>query len=410
MRILHTSDWHLGKYLEKHSRIEEQEKFLEELEQICDKEKVDIIIIAGDIYDTSNPPVVAEKMFFKSMKRLSKNGKRPIILISGNHDSASKLLSPSPLAYEFGIIIQGRLDTVANVQKYDEFEITKSGEGFFEIELNGEKAVFITIPYITEKNINQVIFEGETEADMQKNFSDKVKDILKNLSTHYKDDTINILISHLFVKGGIETDSERKIQAIGGTYAIDSNVFPEKTQYVALGHLHRAQSVKNNICPAYYSGSPIRYSKSEIGYDKIVMIIDAQPNQDVKIEKIKLTDYKPIEVFNCSCYEEALEKCTQVSEKECYVFLEIYTKTSLTGEQIKTLREIKKDIISITIKTDEQEQVFCETEEEKTILEQFKEFYKHKKNLEPKEEILDMFLDILNEIEKESENYETADA
>ena len=153
MKILHTSDWHLGKYLDKYSRIEEQEKFINELEEICNKEKVDLIIIAGDIYDTTNPPILAEKLFFNSMKRLSLNGKRPIIIVSGNHDSASKLSAPIPLAYEFGIIIQSMLNNIVNVGKYENFEITKAGEGYFEIELNNEKAVFLTIPYITEKVI-----------------------------------------------------------------------------------------------------------------------------------------------------------------------------------------------------------------------------------------------------------------
>lgn len=401
LKILHTSDWHLGKYLDKYSRIEEQEKFINELEQICNDEKIDLIIIAGDIYDTTNPPILAEKLFFNAMKRLSLKGKRPIVIVSGNHDSASKLISPSPLAYEFGIIIQGMLNTIANVGKYENFEITRAGEGFFEIEINNEKAVFLTLPYITEKNINEVIFKSDEEIDMQKEFSDKIKDILNNLSKNYGKDTINIIVSHLFVKGGIETDSERKIQSIGGTYAIDPKVFPKNTQYVALGHLHRCQQVKQAECLAYYSGSPIRYSQSEINYEKVVLVLDIEANKEPTIKKIPLTDYKPIDVFKCNSYEEALKFCEDVSNKDSYAFIEILTQDFITGEQIRTLRETKKDIISIILKTDIEEKIIYEVEEEKNILEQFKEFYTYKKGKDAPEEILDMFLDILNEIEKE---------
>ena len=401
LKILHTSDWHLGKYLDKYSRIEEQEKFINELEQICNDEKIDLIIIAGDIYDTTNPPILAEKLFFNAMKRLSLNGKRPIVIVSGNHDSASKLISPSPLAYEFGIIIQGMLNTVANIGKYENFEITRAGEGFFEIEINNEKAVFLTLPYITEKNINEVIFKSDEEIDMQKEFSDKIKDILNNLSKNYGKDTINIIVSHLFVKGGIETDSERKIQSIGGTYAIDPKVFPKNTQYVALGHLHRCQQVKQVECLAYYSGSPIRYSQSEINYEKVVLVLDIEANKEPTIKKIPLTDYKPIDVFKCNSYEEALKFCEDISNKDSYAFIEILTQDFITGEQIRTLRETKKDIISIILKTDIEEKIIYEVEEEKNILEQFKEFYIYKKGKDAPEEILDMFLDILNEIEKE---------
>ncbi|WP_317366666.1 exonuclease subunit SbcD [uncultured Tyzzerella sp.] len=401
MKILHTSDWHLGKYLDKYSRIEEQEKFIYELENICNSEKIDLIIIAGDIYDTTNPPILAEKLFFKAMKRLSLNGKRPIIIVSGNHDSASKLISPSPLAYEFGIIIQGMLNTVANVAKYENFEITKSGEGFFEIKINDEKAVFLTLPYITEKNINEVIFKSDEEIDMQKDFSDKIKSIFNDLSKNYGEDTINIIVTHLFVKGGIETDSERKIQSIGGTYAIDPRIFPKNTQYVALGHLHRCQQVKQADCLAYYSGSPIRYSKSEIGYEKVVLVLDIKPNQEPILKKVPLTDYKPIDVFKCDNYQQALQFCESVSDKDSYAFIEILTQDFITGEQIRTLRETKKYIVSIVLKSYMEEKVIYETEEEKSILEQFKSFYTYKKGKDAPNEILDMFLNILDEIETE---------
>lgn len=401
MKILHTSDWHLGKYLDKYSRIEEQKKFIDQLEQICNDEKIDLIIISGDIYDVTNPPIVAEKLFFNAVKRLSLNGKRPIVIISGNHDSPQKLISPTPLAYEFGIIIQGMLCTVANVGKYEHFEITKSGEGFFEIELNGEKAVFLTIPYITEKNIDEVIFNSDNEIEMQKQFSDKIKEILHNLAENFKDDTINIIATHLFVKGGIETDSERKIQSIGGTYAISEKVFPPKTQYVALGHLHRCQQIKGANCMAYYSGSPIRYSQSEVGYEKVVLVVDIKPQKDPILKKIPLTDYKPIEVFKCTSYENALELCEKSAQKDSYVFIEINTEDFITGEQIRTLREIKKDIVSIVLTNDKEEKMVYETEEEKTILDQFKDFYVYKKGINAPDEILDTFLNILNEIETE---------
>ena len=401
MKILHTSDWHLGKYLDKYSRIEEQEKFIDELENICNIEKIDLIIIAGDIYDTTNPPILAERLFFNAMKRLSLNGKRPIVIVSGNHDSASKLVSPSPLAYEFGIIIQGMLNTVATVGKYKTFEITKSGEGFFEIKINDERAVFLTVPYITEKSINEVIFKSDEESDMQKDFSDKIKEIFNDLSKNYKDDTINIIVTHLFVKGGIETASERKIQSIGGTYAIDPKIFPKNTQYVALGHLHRCQQVKQSNCLAYYSGSPIRYSQSEVGYEKVVLVLDIKANQEPILKKVSLTDYKPIYIFRCDSYEEALKCCQEVSNTDSYAFIEILTQDFITGEQIRTLRETKKDIVSISLNNNTEEKVIYEIEEEKSILEQFKEFYTYKKGKEAPEEVLDMFLNILDEIETE---------
>lgn len=399
MKILHTSDWHLGKYLDKYSRINEQSKFIDELEVICENEKVDLIIIAGDIYDVSNPPIIAEKLFFNALKRLSLNGKRPIIIISGNHDSKSKLLSPSPLAQEFGIFIQGNLKTICEPIKNEYFSILNCGEGFLEIEVNGEKAVFITIPYITEKDLNEEIFKGVEDFEMQKDFSNKIEKILEDLSINFRDDTINVVVSHLFVRGGIESDSERKIQAVGGTYAIDSKVFPKNTQYVALGHLHRCQQIKAS-CKVYYSGSPIRYSQSEIEYDKVVLVVDIEPKKEAEVKKVVLKDYKPIRVFKGKNYDEAFEFCNSIKDEESYAFIEIIVKEYLSADKIRLLREIKKDIVSIIVKSDEKEVVVFD-DEEKTIVEQFKDFYKLKRNLEPSDEILNVFFGILQDIEKE---------
>ncbi|MCT4621221.1 MAG: exonuclease subunit SbcD, partial [Marinisporobacter sp.] len=98
MRILHTSDWHLGKNLENSSRIEEQEKFIDDFVDLVEENNIDLVIIAGDIYDHSNPPAKAEKLFYKALKKISKDGERIILIIAGNHDSPERLVAASPLA------------------------------------------------------------------------------------------------------------------------------------------------------------------------------------------------------------------------------------------------------------------------------------------------------------------------
>lgn len=407
MKILHTSDWHLGKTLEKFSRIYEQSLFIDELEFICNNHNVDLIVISGDIYDTINPPTVAEKLFFNSMKRLSLNGKRPILIISGNHDSPNKIIAPSPLAYEFGIIIQADFNTIAPISKFEHYSILNSGKGFIEIELNGERAVFLTLPYITEKSLNEIIFNSSNEYDEQQNFSNKVKDIFSSLAENFKDDTINVIATHLFVSGSIESSEEKKIQSIGGIYSINSSVFPKKTQYVALGHLHRMQKV-NSHCLAYYSGSPIKYSKSEINHDKYVLLLDIFPKTTPKLQKIKLTDYKPIQHFKCKDFEQAVFLCEKNKSKNSYVFIDIDCTAPLSYSQIKTLKEIKSDIISITpnIKGDliQAEQ----PSDDINILEQFKQFYIEKNNFEPSFDILNLFQELLSDIEGQVDDfYET---
>jgi len=107
MKILHTSDWHLGKRLENFSRLDEQIAVLDEICTIADKENIDAVLVAGDLFDTFNPPTEAVELFYRSLKKLSKNGSRPVIAIAGNHDSPDRIESPDPLARECGIIFAG---------------------------------------------------------------------------------------------------------------------------------------------------------------------------------------------------------------------------------------------------------------------------------------------------------------
>lgn len=401
MKILHTSDWHLGRV----DRLEEQSLFIEELINICDENNIDLIIIAGDIYDTFNPPIDAEKLFFYAVKKLSLNGKRPIIVIAGNHDSGNRISSPKPLASQFGIILNGNFNEVIEPFKAENFEIIKSGKNFFEICINNENAVFLTIPYITEKSLNEVIFNDLDENEQQKTFSQKLKDIFLNLSKNFRKDTINIIVGHFFVIGGKETDSERKIQTIGGIYAVSPNIFPIETQYVALGHLHKTQKIKSDICDIYYSGSPIQYSKSEAMQKKAVLIVDIKPNSKCNVKKVFLTNYKPIEVWKCCNYADALDKCIKNCDKNCWVFLEINAEQPLMASQLKALYEYKKDIVNISINFDNFDKKVIDTHDiEKTIEDEFKDFYFNKKGVYPTDEILNLFLNILDEFELENFN------
>ena len=157
MRILHTGDWHLGKNLEGQSRMDEQELFLNDFIEIVERQDVDLVIIAGDVYDSSNPPARAEKMFYDTLKRISNHGKRLTLVISGNHDNPERLVAAGPLAMEHGIIMVGTPKTIVQQGDYGKHKILNSGEGFIEIEINGEKSVILTVPYPSEKRLNEVL-------------------------------------------------------------------------------------------------------------------------------------------------------------------------------------------------------------------------------------------------------------
>ncbi len=398
MRIIHTSDWHLGKNLDgtKNNRLEEQEKFIDEFVNIVEHNKVDMIIISGDIYDNGNPSAKAERLFYDSLKRLSDNGKRPIIIIAGNHDNPERLVAASPLAYEQGIIMLGTPKAVVEKGRYGSCEVLDSGEGYLEIELRGEKAVIIAIAYPSEKRLNEIFIDEDDEHTRQSTYSDKIGKLFDELSLKYREDTINIAVSHIFVRGGAISDSERNIE-LGGSLAVDAEKLPKKAQYVALGHLHKPQKVKGTD-NAYYSGSPIQYSKSEIGYAKCVFQVDLKQGEPAKIEKILLSNYKPIEVWKCENIDEAIEMCKENKDRHVWVYLEIKTEEYISQEYIKEMNELKKDIVEIIpVIQSKEEDVRIETLKEKSMKELFREFYFAQRGVEIDDELMDMFLAIVND-------------
>lgn len=402
MRIIHTSDWHLGKNLDgvKNSRLEEQEKFIEEFIHIVEENKVDMIIISGDIYDNGNPPSRAERLFYNALKRLSNNGERPVLIIAGNHDNPDRLVAASPLACEQGIVMVGTPKSFVEKGKYGILEVIDSGEGYIEVELKGERAVILTLAYPSEKRLNEVFIYEDEDLSRKVTYSEKIGDIFSKLSEKYREDTINIAVSHLFVRGGQTSDSERSIE-LGGSLAVDIDMLPKKAQYIALGHLHRPQRVKG-LDNAYYSGSPIQYSKSEIGYAKSMYMVDLKVGEEAKVETLYLSNYKPIEIWKCNGVEEAIEKCKENSDREVWVYLEIKTDEYISQEHIKEMNEHKKDIIEIVPKliVSEEEEVSFESLQERSMEQLFRDFYLSQRGTEIKDELMELFLSIVNEDEE----------
>ena len=402
MRILHTADWHLGKNLEGHSRLDEQEEFLEDIIKIVNDEKVDLVIIAGDIYDTSNPPARAEKLFYKTLKRMSENGERMILVISGNHDNPERLVAAGPLAREHGIIMVGLPKTVVETGEYGQNMVVDSGEGFVEIKINDESAVILTLPYPSEKRLNEVIYKDMDDEDKNlKSYSDRIKEFFDKGKVKYREDTINLVVSHLFAMDSEISDSERNI-SLGGSYIVNGSVYPSEAQYIALGHIHKPQIVPNTNKRARYSGAPIHYNKSEINYEKKCFIVDVKPNEECKVKEIALKRYKPIEIWKCGSVDEAIKMCKDNADKNCYVYLEIKTDSYIREDEIKQMKSSKADIIEITpiIEAKENEEAEEDLLKEEKFEDLFKSFYKKQRGVEPTSEVLEMLNSLIADIEE----------
>lgn len=407
MRILHTSDWHLGKTLDQSniSRIDEQREFIDCLCQTVEEKDIDLILIAGDIYDTYNPSAVAEELFYDAINRLNCKGKRGVVVIAGNHDNPERLCAASPLAYKNGIILLGYPKSDASLHKMsgENIKIVESGPGWIELFISScsHHAVILTLPYPSESRLEEILSSENDEGKLQKAYSEKIGGLFLKLGEKFREDTVNLAISHMFMLGGKESESERTLQ-VGGALTVDPAVLPPKAHFIALGHLHRPQRVKAAPCPTYYSGSPLAYSFSEAAYSKSMYLINVVPGKDAEVEELLLDCGKPLRRWKAvEGIEQALQWCEEGKDENAWIDLEIYTDRALTNEEQKKLRELNPGIINIrpVLKQEVPDTSSYENRESRKIDELFRDYYRHGKGTEISEELMASFLDVLNEEE-----------
>lgn len=402
MKVLHTSDWHLGKKLEGLKRIEEQEKFIDRLESIVLEENPKLILIAGDIFDTPIPSSEAEKLFFDAIKKLSNHGERGIVIIPGNHDSAERLVASKNLAKEFGVIIYENVLEEKEIGTYGKFQVEKTTKGGVTLNIDGERVFIYSLPYISEayldeayKNIlpEQIEELGE-EVEESLTYSQKIGALLKRGLLEVECENIpKIIMAHLFIMGSSGDGDEREAE-LGGSKGVDINDLPE-VDYIALGHIHKPMKyLKKRAC---YSGSPIEYRVTENKYNKKVLIAEVNGGLDTEIREIELENYKPIKRYEVEGVEEAIELSKSLIQANEWVYLKIITDRWLAGSELKELRK-NKNIVDINVvyrNGNDLEEVTYFENGELDIKESFKEYYKTFDGIEPSEEIVELFMQLL---------------
>ncbi|MDM1348293.1 exonuclease subunit SbcD [Myroides marinus] len=403
LKILHTADWHLGKRLDNFSRIDEQREVLDEICEIAEREAVDLVLVAGDLFDTFNPPVEAVELFYKTLKRLAKNGERPVIAIAGNHDSPERIDAPDPLARECGIILIGLPNAeVTPFEIENQFKVSKSANGLLELRLDRFKQPIriLHTPYANEIRLKKAL---DTE-DKGTALNEALGESWQLLADKYcKTKGVNLLISHLYMmnrNGEIleEPDGEKPLK-VGNADIIYSDIIPEQVQYTALGHLHRAHQIGEEERPVVYSGSPLSYSFSEAGQQKYVMLLEAEAAKPITYTKIALEKGRPLSRMKFISVDEAVEWLT--ANPTHLVELTIVSDTFLNADDIKRLYMAHDGIITIipqvTLSDKGDQDKVKQVNLEQDMQGLFKDYFKQKyKGQEPNEELMDLFNEILN--------------
>ncbi|MGL5932464.1 MAG: metallophosphoesterase family protein [Cetobacterium sp.] len=391
MRILHTSDWHLGKKLEGQSRIIEQKLFINDLEKIVREEEIELILLAGDIYDTYNPSAEAEKLFFDSIKQLSLNGKVGIVVIPGNHDNPARLNAVSHLAKDYGVIIYETAFQEIEVGKYGSLNIYKSTSGGIFIEKNQKKLYLYNLPFPSEAILNET-FED-------KKFNCRIKEILEEGIAHNNEEIPSVLMTHIYVAGSMG-EGEVALE-LGGPRAIATSDLPD-VNYIALGHVHKPMSFKSKN--AYYCGSPLEYRITENKFDKKVFVVDISQSETI-VKEVAITNYKPIKEYVVEGAEEAIQKSNELLESNEWIYLKVKLNEPLTNSAIRKIKANKNVLEIIPIINIEEKENEVTIYNELNLEEAFIEFFKEEsEGLAPNNNILKLFLELLEEGEKNETN------
>jgi exonuclease SbcD len=284
MRLIHTSDWHLGRKLKGVDRTPEIALALEEILKYAKDFDVDAVLVAGDIFDVPNPSTEAEKVayeFFCQLNQLS----IPSVAIAGNHDSATRIDSLAQLLSLAGVRALGRP------------RIADEG-GVITMDTASGKLCVGAMPFASERRMLAAEDVWNLDASEQRaDYKTTVTYVLQNLATGFRTDAANVMMAHMTIDGAKFTGSEAAFHS-GNMYSLSGQAIPSECQYVALGHIHRPQQIAN-AAPTYYSGSLIQVDFGEVGEEKGFNLIDVEVGRPAKVQFQPLTCQKPLKRVEC---------------------------------------------------------------------------------------------------------------
>lgn len=409
MKILHTSDWHLGKKLNGRSRLFEQAEILNELCELAERESVDLVLLAGDVFDSSVPSAEAEELFYKTAFRLA-GEKRALVIISGNHDDRQRLSACRDLAALRNVYVFGGEAPSAG----DKTNLTyaqKTGKSYCVISSRGEKErVYIgLLPYPTDFR------DGAKELT----FEQKMRERIDDCFAYNAEGLPQIFAAHIFMLGGTAGESERDIE-LGGTRLVDKSLVPENCLYTALGHLHKRQVIsrERNIL---YSGAIAGYAFDEVGVQKSVTVFElnfcgrgegcgggscvngGDCENGVTVENLRVI---PLEkgkklVSLVACDVNSAKQLLE-SYGDCLIKLTLKLNHPLSEKESKELAGDYPALCELNLQISSAEYEKTVDRRALSATEAFIEYHKSKYGAEPSAELLNLYLELMGDDDNET--------
>ena len=391
MKVLHTSDWHLGHTLYGYDRSEEQQSMLNQMVEIVAKEQPDVMLVSGDVYDTSQPSAAVQRMFSEGMLKIREACKEmKIVVTAGNHDSGSKHEINQELWQCMGVEMIGTLNR--DEAQWEHYIIEIKDKGYV-----------VAVPYVYERNMPEELFQKLLDKVVERNS--------KNLPV--------VMMAHLTVKGSNFSGHEQADERIvGGIESCGLEMMGEGYDYLALGHIHKEQFIKGSEERVRYSGTPIAVSFDEAYSHSVTMVEIAEHGMKPEVRTIEIENIHPLVTLPSRGYAEwnevMNELMTYPDDIASYIRLNVKIKDFLPYEA--------KEMVEETVKEKQCRFCYinpCEKEENegegefqamnvaelqrRTPME-IAELYAKDKGLDFDEEMQGLFNEVLHDIEDERQN------
>ncbi len=279
MKLLHTSDWHVGRAIRGHSRAGEHRAVLAEIAGLADTHQVDLTVVAGDLFDTSAPTAESERITWDALLALAEVA--PVAVLAGNHDGPRRLDAVARL------LALGRITVVTEPRP------PAAGGVLDFTTADGTPVRLATVPFVSQRGIvRSEALMSEPAFRNAQTYADRLAQVLAALATGFSGDTVNLVAAHLFVTGGAAGGGERGAHLVE-EYAVPTAAFPVEAAYVALGHLHRPQALAGP-CPIHYCGSPLQLDFGEETGGKQVNLVEVEPGIRAKVTALPLRAGRPL--------------------------------------------------------------------------------------------------------------------
>ncbi|MDA8276929.1 MAG: exonuclease SbcCD subunit D C-terminal domain-containing protein [Actinomycetota bacterium] len=337
MKVLHTSDWHLGRLLHARRRYREFEDFLDWMAATIERSEIDCLLVAGDIFDTTTPSHRSQELYFRFLTRVSRSSCRHVVVIAGNHDSPSLINAPRSLLEALNIYVVGSVSEKID----DEIIVLRDGEGRAE-------AVVCAVPYLHDRFVRGVE-AGESPETKEQKLLTGIVDHYQEVAKHSQKirDSLDpniplIAMGHLFTAGGLTVDGDGVRGLYVGTIThINPSVLADNFDYVALGHLHVPQRVGGSDS-IRYSGSPLPMGFGEARQQKSVVVVTFEGRKS-RIETVDIPQFQRLERVEGD-YQSLLQEIERLKGLDQSIWVEvIHTGNSVAGDLREAIEEVTRD-------------------------------------------------------------------